>query len=89
VYLKIGLDPDVLPQRHQVIEVARRHLETIESCPSLVVEDEDSILHDRLSTFTNEISDFNQFEVVAETGISGLMGELSPYFDWNDWNSLV
>ncbi|KAJ5318519.1 hypothetical protein N7476_004939 [Penicillium atrosanguineum] len=93
VYVKLGLDPDILPTREQVTDLARRLLEDIGMNPNVLVEGENYILHDTLTTIATDTLDCPPFTSVANVSAIDLMGEssaISPSlrFDWNDWNTL-
>ncbi|KAJ9298235.1 transcriptional regulator family: Fungal Specific TF [Paecilomyces variotii] len=54
IFVKIGLDPDILPTRDQVVDSARRRLDNMEMSPNTLVKGDEPTLHDTLSTIAND-----------------------------------
>jgi hypothetical protein len=93
IFVKLGLDPDILPTREQVTGLAQRLLEDIEMNPSVLVVGENYILHDTLTMVPTDTLDCPPFTTIADVSAIDFMEESSavspsPRFDWNDWNTL-
>ncbi|KAL4807207.1 fungal-specific transcription factor domain-containing protein [Aspergillus unguis] len=99
IFVKLGLDPDILPTRDQVVDSARRRLDSMEMSPDMLLKGEDPILRDTLSTVANDSPGGSPFSATAEAAAVGghSVGELVGEFttstpslavDWNDFDAL-
>ena len=93
IFLKIGLDPDILPTRDQVVDSAWRRLEIMEMSPNMLLKGDEPIPHDTISTIANDSLRFSPFPVAESYAVTDLIGEFttstpSLSVDWNEWDAL-
>lgn len=93
IFVKIGLDPDILPTRDQAVDSARRRLENMEVSPNTLLKGEAPILHDTLFTVANDNLGCSPFPTAADYGVRELVGGFASSMpslsvDLNDWDAL-